>query len=100
MGRCKKIVSGVRSPKPWGRPAPETSITVGCLGACDNRYTPATGRKCCNWEYAERRLYSSWMHSWCSSGYRITGRDPRSEEHTSELQSRGHLVFRILLEKR
>src|SRR5690625_5372155 len=24
----------------------------------------------------------------------------RSEEHTSELQSRGHLVFRLLLEKR
>src|SRR5690625_5721116 len=25
---------------------------------------------------------------------------PRSEEHTSELQSRGHLVCRLLLEKR
>src|SRR5207253_8263977 len=29
------------------------------------------------------------------------GRDPvRSEEHTSELQSRGHLVCRLLLEKK
>src|SRR5690625_6205181 len=28
----------------------------------------------------------------------ITG--PRSEEHTSELQSRGHLVCRLLLEKK
>src|SRR5207253_6137187 len=27
------------------------------------------------------------------------GRRPRSEEHTSELQSRGHLVCRLLLEK-
>src|SRR5690625_6045494 len=27
------------------------------------------------------------------------GRAPRSEEHTSELQSRGHLVCRLLLEK-
>src|SRR5207253_10264184 len=27
------------------------------------------------------------------------GRDPRSEEHTSELQSRGHLVCRLLPEK-
>src|SRR5690625_5308581 len=27
-------------------------------------------------------------------------RDPRSEEHTSELQSRGHLVSRLLLEKK
>src|SRR5439155_2635438 len=28
------------------------------------------------------------------------GTDPRSEEHTSELQSRGHLVCRLLLEKK
>src|SRR5690625_7064955 len=27
-----------------------------------------------------------------------TGREDRSEEHTSELQSRGHLVCRLLLE--
>src|SRR5690625_6101480 len=33
---------------------------------------------------------------------RIPGRVyyPRSEEHTSELQSRGHLVCRLLLEKK
>src|SRR5690625_5307653 len=31
----------------------------------------------------------------------MTGeRDQRSEEHTSELQSRGHLVCRLLLEKK
>src|SRR5437870_8675088 len=49
-----------------------------------------------------------------SSGRRIVGiffafspfghlrrkKDPRSEEHTSELQSRGHLVCRLLLEKK
>src|SRR5690625_6918249 len=29
-----------------------------------------------------------------------TGRITRSEEHTSELQSRGHLVCRLLLEKK
>src|SRR5439155_23702934 len=28
------------------------------------------------------------------------GSDDRSEEHTSELQSRGHLVCRLLLEKK
>src|SRR5207253_5558270 len=28
------------------------------------------------------------------------GQYPRSEEHTSELQSRGHLVCRLLLEKK
>src|SRR5437660_2914402 len=30
----------------------------------------------------------------------IAGVRPRSEEHTSELQSRGHLVCRLLLEKK
>src|SRR5690625_6899358 len=34
----------------------------------------------------------SWMFSLCGS-------TARSEEHTSELQSRGHLVCRLLLEK-
>src|SRR5687768_18073880 len=31
---------------------------------------------------------------------RASGQDPRSEEHTSELQSRLHLVCRLLLEKK
>src|SRR5687768_18575528 len=31
---------------------------------------------------------------------RSSGRDARSEEHTSELQSRLHLVCRLLLEKK
>src|SRR5690625_5874966 len=37
-----------------------------------------------------------------SSGPRslLLAREPRSEEHTSELQSRGHLVCRLLLEKK
>src|SRR5690625_6936375 len=30
----------------------------------------------------------------------LTHRETRSEEHTSELQSRGHLVCRLLLEKK
>src|SRR5690625_5965590 len=30
----------------------------------------------------------------------IASTTPRSEEHTSELQSRGHLVCRLLLEKK
>src|SRR5690625_5665608 len=32
--------------------------------------------------------------------FTYVGRAPRSEEHTSELQSRGHLVCRLLLEKK
>src|SRR5690625_6977236 len=34
----------------------------------------------------------------CCTGKNLHGR--RSEEHTSELQSRGHLVCRLLLEKK
>src|SRR5690625_6549591 len=33
-------------------------------------------------------------------GHTHEGRGGRSEEHTSELQSRGHLVCRLLLEKK
>src|SRR3712207_7431318 len=47
--------------------------------------------------------------SWCSSEETVTAssataqlsvRSPRSEEHTSELQSRQYLVCRLLLEKK
>src|SRR2546430_8499766 len=38
-----------------------------------------------------------WPASSCSSGWR---RFPRSEEHTSELQSQSNLVCRLLLEKK
>src|SRR5437660_10687334 len=34
-----------------------------------------------------------------ATDYAYPGPKPRSEEHTSELQSRGHLVCRLLLEK-
>src|SRR3989442_5410363 len=34
------------------------------------------------------------------SGAWATSQEPRSEEHTSELQSRPHLVCRLLLEKK
>src|SRR5207253_11344134 len=36
----------------------------------------------------------------CIYGEYTVDCDPRSEEHTSELQSRGHLVCRLLLEKK
>src|SRR5690625_6572247 len=35
-----------------------------------------------------------------AEGETISAGDDRSEEHTSELQSRGHLVCRLLLEKK
>src|SRR5207253_5193555 len=36
----------------------------------------------------------------CTAQIRAAEVDARSEEHTSELQSRGHLVCRLLLEKK
>src|SRR2546422_4800989 len=36
----------------------------------------------------------------CNYHFRISARERRSEEHTSELQSRLHLVCRLLLEKK
>src|SRR3712207_8985994 len=42
------------------------------------------------WSFAARRCWS-WRPPW---------RSPRSEEHTSELQSRQYLVCRLLLEKK
>src|SRR5690625_6434274 len=37
---------------------------------------------------------------WRKAGFALPGWTVRSEEHTSELQSRGHLVCRLLLEKK
>src|SRR3989442_7477277 len=43
-------------------------------------------------EFSQRRVVNTTVL--------VHGRDERSEEHTSELQSRPHLVCRLLLEKK
>src|SRR5439155_15304841 len=45
-----------------------------------------------------RSRASRWSRATCAT--RPWYAAPRSEEHTSELQSRGHLVCRLLLEKK
>src|SRR2546429_6451135 len=50
-----------------------------------------------NWRIAAPRAS---MSSWTTSSDRKTESEDRSEEHTSELQSRLHLVCRLLLEKK
>src|SRR5205823_13086800 len=54
----------------------------------------------CPWRRDQRDPCRSRWHRerrrWCSSNRR----DPRSEEHTSELQSLAYLVCRLLLEKK
>src|SRR5439155_21577618 len=47
---------------------------------------------------ADRRLEIALEHA--VELVTLARRDTRSEEHTSELQSRGHLVCRLLLEKK
>src|SRR6266702_8229055 len=42
----------------------------------------------------------SWPLPGCPRSAGSAIQSPRSEEHTSELQSRGHLVCRLLLEKK
>src|SRR5215510_15647184 len=50
---------------------------------------------------ANGRRRAARRHDHGAGRHRRRDRDvPRSEEHTSELQSRGHLVCRLLLEKK
>src|SRR5687767_15257168 len=46
------------------------------------------------------RTVSIWRRSSWADGCAATGREVRSEEHTSELQSLAYLVCRLLLEKK
>src|SRR5207253_11291878 len=59
------------------------------------RYTSPTSRADLKRLVTDLRGY----YDYWDTGSRA-GRSPRSEEHTSELQSRGHLVCRLLLEKK
>src|SRR5207253_10225598 len=62
-----------------------------------------TGRSCDRAARQRRPTRSAARPSACSSGTLRCSREAareRSEEHTSELQSRGHLVCRLLLEKK
>src|SRR5215204_7528240 len=43
---------------------------------------------------------SAWLPPWCSRSSTSCAASPRSEEHTSELQSHSDLVCRLLLEKK
>src|SRR2546422_2086199 len=59
-------------------------LVAGCPGPRRRRRT-------------EARLMTRWCSSWSFS---VRSTSLRSEEHTSELQSRLHLVCRLLLEKK
>src|SRR5207253_6005725 len=68
------------------------------LGTRNSRQHIANNRRD-NWRHHNRQNYSSGEQA-DSGNWSPEHRQPakRSEEHTSELQSRGHLVCRLLLE--
>src|SRR6266536_4620093 len=61
--------------------------------ACDETWT-------ISWRYCAGRRSHPFLHSNRASGTSAPGPWLRSEEHTSELQSRVDLVCRLLLEKK
>src|SRR5207253_10372193 len=81
LPNCAGFSPAITEPITESKPAP---------GEC--RRTPAP----------ESGLVISAPTSRCGRRFRPSGRNSpsRSEEHTSELQSRGHLVCRLLLEKK
>src|SRR3989442_9517667 len=86
----------IRRP-PRSTPFPSTtlfrSVTARPRGLCGARGEPMSGRR----DLTAGRIVAVWV-----LGYHVLSADRsrRSEEHTSELQSRPHLVCRLLLEKK
>src|SRR5207253_11084765 len=70
-----------------------------CTGACGNDAGTNLGIFTSTSGTAPNRVFNiEWRTAYYNTGQ--TTNIPRSEEHTSELQSRGHLVCRLLLEKK
>src|SRR5439155_3363948 len=65
------------------------------------RGSPQVGTACPEPRPCSSHRSAAALQAWrCSSSPTSAVRNSRSEEHTSELQSRGHLVCRLLLEKK
>src|SRR5690625_6008129 len=61
----------------------------------------ATNQLFCLLGAVASRYWPTWRHREAGHALRsVRPKAHRSEEHTSELQSRGHLVCRLLLEKK
>src|SRR5690625_6695166 len=63
-------------------------------------WVEGAGRRSIGFSYQAIHERDHWCCTYCGRSVSKTPPCERSEEHTSELQSRGHLVCRLLLEKK
>src|SRR5207253_7450742 len=77
----------------WSAPTP--TATGSPAPACASPTCTARG-----WRRRTASSLASCARPGTARASRCAATGPRSEEHTSELQSRGHLVCRLLLEKK
>src|SRR5439155_13454908 len=70
-----------------------TDFPLGSMITFSFLPAPSIARARTAW-FSKSARHLTYSHSSCGTGV------GRSEEHTSELQSRGHLVCRLLLEKK
>src|SRR5690625_6649157 len=68
------------------------SLAAKLMTSAESRFAAASKLIRVRVESSKKRLTTVWPTR--------VGQTVRSEEHTSELQSRGHLVCRLLLEKK
>src|SRR6266498_4547384 len=99
--------SSKRTPSQCPGPLPSTSQNLGRTTACathnaPNPPTEASGEPQTDPKALQPRVHPSrpLLPAIGARRRRPGRRPPRSEEHTSELQSRPHLVCRLLLEKK
>src|SRR5690625_6046940 len=73
------------------------TLADSCFAFSCNTYNQRTVAHNCNITYVAPAFEGDTL---TATGKEISRQGRRSEEHTSELQSRGHLVCRLLLEKK
>src|SRR6266498_4697647 len=92
LPRTEMLRLGSRRPRnSWSSSGTKSVSTFAMRKKSSSRFSSGT---------SSRRLLPSAMHASNTCSSRGSLANSRSEEHTSELQSRPHLVCRLLLEKK
>src|SRR5690625_6825081 len=98
-----KIAPEIETPDPVKTSAPVILGEVLSAGDAARILKEPTHHICTNVPFLARGKQPAFLRAFCAEFYpdaRNARRNAgRSEEHTSELQSRGHLVCRLLLRK-